>query len=61
MAKIDKLDKEFRPKVVLTAEEMNEIVKKINEIVDLININIKSVTKLINNTLISNETLIKNE
>ncbi|QIG64753.1 hypothetical protein SJC03_75 [Bacteroides phage SJC03] len=61
MAKIDKLDKEFRPKVVLTAEEMNEIVKKINEIVDLININIESVTKLINNTLISNETLIKNE
>lgn len=61
MAKIDKLDKEFRPKVVLTAEEMNKIVKKINEIVDLININIESVTKLINNTLISNETLIKNE
>ena len=61
MAKINKLDKEFRPKVVLTAEEMNEIVKKINEIVDLININIESVTKLINNTLISNETLIKNE
>lgn len=61
MAKIDKLNKEFRPKVVLTAEEMNEIVKKINEIVDLININIESVIKLINNTLISNETLIKNE
>lgn len=61
MAKIDKLDKEFRPKVVLTAEEMNKIVEKINEIIDLINVNIESVTKLINNTLISNETLIKNE
>lgn len=40
---------------------MNKIVEKINEIIDLINVNIESVTKLINNTLISNETLIKNE
>ena len=37
MAKIDKLDKEFKPKVVLTAEEMNEVVEKINELVDGVN------------------------
>lgn len=61
MAKIDKLDKEFRPKVILTAEEMNEIVEKINEIIDLINVDTESVISLNNDTLIENETLIKNE
>lgn len=61
MAKIDKLGKEFRPKVILTAEEMNEIVEKINEIIDLINVDTESVISLNNDTLIENETLIKNE
>jgi hypothetical protein len=37
MANIDKLNKEFKPKVVLTAEEMNEVVEKINELVDGVN------------------------
>ena len=37
MANIDKLNKEFKPKVVLKAEEMNEVVEKINELVDGVN------------------------
>lgn len=37
MANIEKFNKEFKPKVVLTAEEMNEVVEKINELVDGVN------------------------